>query len=230
MKLKENITGLIDKREIGVWKEIKRSLLTGILVIGPVMVTAYLLWKSFLFVDGILSKVVNKSLFYFFDLAFLDEYSIPGLGFIALILILAITGFLARNVFGQNLVKKMQGVLNKIPLVNRVYKAIQQISEAILSGRQEVFKSAVIIEYPRPGVYSIAITTTSNGGVVQDCLKKDIISVFVPTTPNPTSGFLLFVPRNEVTHLNISVEDALKLIISGGTVSSSEEPASKNPE
>ncbi len=223
MKLKKNISELIDKREIGVWKEIKRSLLTGTLIIGPVMVTAYLLWKSFIFIDGILSTVVNKSLFYIFDLEFLSEYSIPGLGFITLILILGITGFLTRHVFGQNLVKKMQGFMNKIPLVNRVYKAIQQISDAVLSGRQEVFKSAVLIEYPRPGLHSIAITTTSNGGVVQESLNKDLISVFVPTTPNPTSGFLLFVPRDEVTPLNISVEDALKLIISGGTVSSPEE-------
>ena len=204
--------------------------MTGTLVIGPAVATAYLLWKSFKIIDSILSEAVNKSLFYIFDLAFLSDDSITGLGFVALVLILGVTGFLTRHVFGQNLVNKMMGFLDRIPLVNRVYKAIQQISDAFLSGRQDVFKSAVLIEYPRPGLYAIAITTTSTGGVVQDCLGKDLISVFLPTTPNPTSGFLLFVPRNEAIQLNISVEFALKLIISGGTVSSPEDLATKNSE
>lgn len=200
------------------WQEIKRSLITGILVIGPLVVTLFLLWKSFLFIDGILSTVVNRSLSYVFHLDFLRNYSIPGLGFITLLIVLLFAGYATRLVGPQWVTLKIQKIISQIPLVNRIYKAVQQISEALLSGRQEVFKKAVLIQYPRKGVYSIAIMTADTSGIIQDNLEEDSLSVFLPTTPNPTSGFLLFVPKSEIIELSIPVEDALKLIISGGTL------------
>lgn len=194
-------------------RKLKRYIVTGALILGPVVVTGFLLWKSFLFVDGILSKAVNT-------IIGMTEHPIPGLGFITLLILVALTGFAARNVFGQWLFTRFQRTINQIPLVNRVYKAVQQISAAIFSGKREVFKSAVLIEYPRQGIYSIAIMTADTSGVVQESLPEDTLSVFLPTTPNPTSGYLLFVPKKDVIPLDISVEEALKLIISGGTISS----------
>jgi len=200
------------------WQELKRSLVTGTLVVGPVVVTLFLLWKSFLFLDGILSTVVNTVLHYLFGLSFLAEHTIPGLGLITLILILILSGFATRNVIGQWTIGKAQLALTKIPLVNWIYKSIQQISEAILSGRQEVFEKAVLIEYPRKGIYSIGIMTADTSGHLQDRLPEDCLSIFIPTTPNPTSGFLLFIPKKDIIEIDIPVEDALKLIISGGTI------------
>ncbi len=202
----------------GSWKEIRRNLITGTLVIGPVVVTLFLLWKSFQFIDGILATAVNKGLQWILDLDFLDEHTIPGLGFVTLIIILIITGYAARYVGVQWIIQRFEKGVNQIPLVNRIYRAIQQISEAILSGRQEVFKKVVLVEYPRKGIYSIGIMTADTGGLVQSKLPKDSISVFLPTTPNPTSGYLLFIPKEDAIILDISVEDALKMIISGGAI------------
>ncbi|MFH0765452.1 MAG: DUF502 domain-containing protein, partial [Calditrichota bacterium] len=129
----------------------------------------------------------------------------------------------ARNVFGQIVIKRIQNAIQQVPFVNRIYKAVQQISEAALSGQQDVFQSAVLIEYPRKGIYCIGIVTANSGGAVQNALPPDSISIFLPTTPNPTSGFLLFVPKSDTIPLDISVEEALKLIISGGTISALEE-------
>lgn len=201
----------------------RKNLMTGILVIGPVVVTIFLLWKSFLFIDGILSEVVNVLLALIINSAWLKSHPLPGVGFITLLILLTIIGFAARNVGGQWLITRLQRGINQIPLVNRIYKAIQQISNALLSGRQEIFKNAVLIEYPRLGVYSIGITTSEAAHHVQDVVADTLVSVFIPTTPNPTSGFLLFVPKKDVIVLKMSVESALKLIISAGTVSNPDE-------
>ncbi len=211
-------TGRINNptEERSLLRNLKRNLLTGALILAPVGVTIFLLWEIFKFLDQILSPLVNTMLG-------LKETPIRGLGFVALVLLLIGAGFATRNVIGQWLITRFQLTVNRIPLVNRIYKAVQQISQAILSGKREVFKSAVLIEYPRPGLYSIAIMTADTSGSVQDSLPDDCISVFLPTTPNPTSGFLLFVPKKDIIPLKISVEDALKLIISGGTITTFDE-------
>lgn len=196
----------------------KRYLITGIVILAPIVVTLFLLWKSFLFLDGILAAVINAFLRNILGIGIFGDRPIPGLGLIALIAALIGTGFAARHVGGQWVINRSQKLIDQIPLINRVYRAIQQIGQALFSGRREVFKKAVLIEYPRKGVYSIAIMTADTSGPVQDSLTEDMISVFLPTTPNPTSGFLLFVPKKEIIELDISVEEALKLIISGGTV------------
>ncbi len=208
--------------KLGFWRRIKRYLLTGFLVLGPIGITLYLLWKGFLLLDGILGIGINLVLRDILGLTIFGDRPIPGIGFVALIILLILTGFAAHNVFGHKLIQKSQRFLNQIPLVNRIYYAVEQISQAIFSGKREVFKRAVLIEYPRKGIYSIAIMTADTSGHIQEKVSEDSISVFLPTTPNPTSGFLLFVPKSEIIELDISVEDALKLIISGGTLSASE--------
>ncbi len=200
-------------------RKLKTYLITGALVLGPVVVTIFLLWTSFLFLDGILAAVMNFIVRDILGIAIFGERPIPGLGLIALLALLTLTGFAAKNVFGQLVITRGQQIMNRIPLVNRIYHAVQQISQAIFSGHKGVYQQAVLIEYPRKGLYSIAIMTADTKGVVQEALPEDSISVFLPTTPNPTSGFLLFVPKKDVIELNIPVEDALKLIISGGTIS-----------
>ena len=204
--------------DFGFWRRMRRYLLTGFLFLGPIAVTIFLLWKGFLFLDGILGKGINYLLRELLDLRIIGKGPLPGIGFIALLIVLIITGFAAHNVFGQWFIRRSQRLLNQIPLVNRVYHAVEQISQAIFSGKHEVFKHAVLIEYPRKGLFCLAIMTADTSGHLQDRLPEDCISVFLPTTPNPTSGFLLFVPKQDVIRVNISVEEALKLIISGGAL------------
>ncbi len=197
---------------------LRRYLVTGILVMGPVIVTIYLLWKGFLFFDKILSNVVTNILIFFIGSEWLRDHTIPGLGFITLLILLILAGFAARNVMGQWFFAKVQKGIDQIPLVNRVYRAVQQISDALFSGRQDIFKHAVLVEYPRRGIYSIGITTTATPHTVQSKSSEELVGVFLPTTPNPTSGFLLYLPRKDIIILDISVEDALKLVISAGTI------------
>ncbi len=207
-----------DKTTKNTWRSLKRYFLTGSIVLTPVGITLFLLYKAFIFLDGILGNLIHYFLGEILSISFFEGNRIPGLGFIALILLLTVAGFATRNVFGQWLLAQAPRFMRQVPLVNRIYRAIDQISRAIFSGHQEVFKKAVLIEYPRKGIYSIAIMTADTGGTLQENLPEDSISVFLPTTPNPTSGFLLFVPKNQVIELDIPVEDALKLIISGGTL------------
>lgn len=211
------------KEKLTGWRLYQRYLITGFLALAPIVITLFLLWKSFLFLDGLLGKGINFLLRDVIGLHLFGNRAIPGIGFIALLILVGLTGFAARNVFGQWFIDRGRRFINQVPLVNRVYHTIEQISQAVFSGKKEVFKRAVLIEYPRKGIYSIAIMTADTSGLIQEMLPEDTISVFLPTTPNPTSGFLLFVPKREVIELDIPVEDALKLIISGGTISALDE-------
>ena len=142
----------------------------------------------------------------------------PGVGIISLLLLTVFTGMVARNYVGRKVVNFGDRIVEGIPLINRVYSAIKQISQAFLASKREVFQKAVLFEYPRKGIYSIGFYTQDTRGAVQESIDNDVVSVFLPTTPNPTSGFLLFVPKSEIVELDLSIEEALKLIISGGAI------------
>jgi uncharacterized membrane protein len=196
-----------------MWKKIRTYFITGLLVLTPLVLTIFIIWKLFIGIDGLLQGFISNML---------ERVGVPatqyGLGFISVILLILLTGLIARNYFGRKVIKLGENVLSKIPLISRIYMAIQQISNAFLSEKREVFKKAVLIEYPRKGIYSIGFFTQDTRGEVQERLNRDVVSVFLPTTPNPTSGFLLFVPKSDVTELDISIEEALKLVISGGAI------------
>jgi len=197
-----------------MWKKAKSYFITGLLVLTPLVLTIFIIWKLFLAIDGLLRGVIKNML--------LDRFGVPntiyGLGFISVILLILLTGMIARNYFGRKVIKLGEDVMTRIPLINRIYLAIQQIGNAFFSEKREVFKRAVLIEYPRKGIYSIGFFTQDTRGEVQERLDRDVVSVFLPTTPNPTSGFLLFVPKADVTELDMTIEEALKLVISGGAI------------
>jgi uncharacterized membrane protein len=197
--------------------KLKNAFITGLLILVPIALTIYIFYISFRFFDGILKNFINE---FFTDTLGISQTitSFPGLGLLLLILLILFTGIIARNYFGRKLLDLGEFIVTRIPLINRIYIAIREISEAILSEKREVFKKAVLIEYPRKGLYTMAFFTQDTRGPIQDTLEEDVVSVFVPTTPNPTSGYLLFVPKTQVTDLNMSVEDAMKLVISGGSV------------
>lgn len=143
---------------------------------------------------------------------------IPGLGAILAVLLLLITGILGANLLGKRLVTLYESVLARIPLVRSVYGAVKHFAEMVFGDGGTSFKKVILIEYPREGLYSIAFQTSENPTEVQARTGETVITVFLPTTPNPTSGFMLFVPRSRATELEMSVEDALKMVVSLGVV------------
>ena len=143
---------------------------------------------------------------------------VPGLGLIVLVVFLIFIGFLAANFFGSYILKKTDFILSKIPLVKVFYNTIKQILETILRSNSSAFRDAVLMEYPRKGVWVIGFTTGQVKGVIKDRIKTQMVNVFVPTTPNPTSGFLLLVPKNQLKYLNTNIDDTVKTIVSAGII------------
>ena len=202
-------------------KRFQRYFVTGLLVLVPFTLTVYILIQLFLAVDGILEEFVYDIIRKQIGLNIGDS-PVPGLGFITLIILITTVGIATRNYFGRQLIHFGEFVVSRLPIVNRIYITIQQISNAFFGEQREVFKSAVLFEYPRKGIYSIGFFTQDTRGIVQESIDHDVVSIFVPTTPNPTSGYLLFVPKNEVIELDMPVEEALKLVISGGAIAPSQ--------
>ena len=198
-------------------KKLKTYFIAGLLALTPIVLTIFIIWKLFFAVDGLLRGFVSKHVLSYLGFEVTDK-PLTGLGFISVVLLILVVGFFARNYVGKKVLALGDLIVSKIPIINRVYIAIQQISQAFLSEKSEVFKKAVLIEYPRKGIYSIGFFTQDTKGEVQDRLDEDVVSVFLPTTPNPTSGFLLFVPKTDAIPLDMPVEEALKLVISGGAI------------
>jgi len=193
------------RRAESLGAKLKVYFITGILVIAPSGITLYILWKLFQKLDGFLGK-------------YLPYGSIPGTGLLAVVCIVILIGMFTRNLVGRKLLQWWEAVLTRIPILSRFYIAVKQIGEAIFSSKSRAFRSVVLIQYPRKGLYSLAFVTSVPAHELKDKLGEGMISVFVPTTPNPTSGFFIVVPLKEVVPLSMSVEDGLKLVISGGTV------------
>ncbi|NOZ60836.1 MAG: DUF502 domain-containing protein [Calditrichaeota bacterium] len=200
-----------------MWKKTKTYFLTGLLALTPIVLTIFIIWKLFFAIDGLLKGFLNKHLLKWLGFE-AGQHNLTGLGFITIILFVLLVGFFARNYVGKKILSLSDALVTRIPIINRIYSAIQQISQAFLSEKTEVFKKAVLIEYPRRGIYSIGFFTQDTRGEVQEKLDTDVVSVFLPTTPNPTSGFLLFVPKVDTVELAMPVEEALKLVISGGAI------------
>jgi len=187
---------------------IKKYLLTGILTLLPTAASIYVLWAVIQFMDGIFADL----------LVFVIGKKIPGLGMILTLAVILIAGFLASNFIGRALLRISDLIISKIPIASNIYKTVKQIVDAFYSGDKKSFKQVVMIEYPRKGLFVLAFLTGDSKGEVQHKTDQDVVNVFLPTTPNPTSGFLLFVPKKDVVFLDMPVEDGLKMIISGGVV------------
>lgn len=207
--------------KIGFAKRIRAYFLTGLLVLVPLGLTYSIIKLLFLAIDDILSDTVSKYVLETFGFQ-LGARQIPGIGIAALLIIIVVTGVVARNYFGKKLVDLGDQTLQKIPLINRVYSATKQISQAFFSPTHGVIKKPILFEFPRKGMYSIGFYTQDARGPLSTALGKDFATIFLPTTPNPTTGYLLIVPKSELIELDLSIEDALKVVISGGILSPSE--------
>ncbi|MCE5252212.1 DUF502 domain-containing protein [bacterium] len=186
---------------------------TGLLVLAPTALSIWIIQRLFVIFDGILGKFYARYLF-----EPLGKKSLPGLGALTLVIVIIIIGMSVRHYAGRKIFEIWERAINYIPLVNRVYLAIRQLADAFGKGGGILFERAVIVEYPRKGIYSVGFVTNHCSGPFCDRLGKSASCVFIPTTPNPTSGMVVIVPDDDLITLAISIEDAMKLIMSAGTV------------
>jgi uncharacterized membrane protein len=193
---------------------LKNYFLTGLLVILPIFITVYIILSLIRAMDAILKYIPAEYL----PETYLQIH-IPGLGLILVVILVFVVGLLTRNFIGRKIVKLGENIVDRIPLVRVLYTGVKQLLEPLFLQKTNAFKRVALIEYPRRGVHVIGFVTGESKGEVQSKTSKDMMNVFVPTTPNPTSGFYILIPEDEVVYLNMSVEDAFKLIISGGIVS-----------
>jgi len=194
-------------------KRFRRYLVAGILVWLPFVVTVVVIKFLLELMDANLRFVPQKYL----PEAWLG-FPIPGLGLVLTVLVLLLTGLLAANFVGRSALGLWESLLVRIPIVRTVYSGVKKFSEVVLSESGQSFKRVLLVEYPRKGLYSLAFQTASQLQEVQAKTAEDVICVFLPTTPNPTSGFIFLVPRTDVIELDMSVDDAIKMIMSLGVV------------
>ena len=206
----ENIT----KEKISFFARFRRYFLAGILVTSPILITAYVTWMIITFIDNQVAGILPESL----DFTKKLPHQIPGLGLIISIIAITFIGALTPGFIGRTLLKTGERVLDKMPVVRSIYGAIKQIMETVMSTNSESFREVVLVEYPRKGIWVIGFVTGETKGEVQTLNKEKLINVFIPTTPNPTSGFLLFLPKKDLVYMAMKVEDAVKMVISGGIV------------
>lgn len=200
----------------GAIARLRNYLLTGFIVAAPIAATLYVIWLVVTLTDEWFKPWIP-------DIYNPDNYlpvSIPGIGLAFVIVVLVLLGFITVNFFGRRLINIGERLVNRMPLVRTVYNTFKQIIETVLAERSNSFQNAALLEYPRKGIWAIVFVATDTKGEVRDKLqtKERHVSVFLPTTPNPTSGFLLFVPESDLKYLDMSVEDAAKLVISAGLV------------
>jgi uncharacterized membrane protein len=184
----------------------RRIFLAGLLVTLPSVLAAYLLWLGFSYFDGILEPLVQRTF----------HRRVPGVGFVALGTFIFLVGLFASNLLGARIVRAVSRSLERIPVYSPVYRAVRDISQVFLGDKASAFRRVVMIEWPRPGMWTVAFVMAENGGAAEVAVGRKLVTVFVPSTPNPTTGYVQLVERAHVYDVDMSVEQALKLMISGG--------------
>ena len=203
---------------------LRTSFLTGIVVIAPVALTLWLIWSVIGWFDGFVLPFVPDAYrpeqilntIFGYDL----KLNIRGVGVVVFLVFATLVGWLAKGLIGRSFIKYAENLVNRMPVVRSFYSGIKQIAETVFAQQERSFEKACMIEYPRKGIWAIGfISTTAKGEIAErNSSNGPMMSVFVPTTPNPTSGFLLFFPKADIVELDMSIEDAAKLVISAGLV------------
>ncbi|MQY41412.1 DUF502 domain-containing protein [Epibacterium sp. SM1969] len=200
----------------GLFSRLRSSFLTGIVVIAPVGLTIWLLWSGMGWIDGVVLPLVPET----FQPEKYIGINLRGVGLIIFLLFTIVVGWIAKGILGRSLISFAEGLVDRMPVVRSIYSGIKQISETVFAQSERSFERACLIQYPRKGIWAIGFISTPAKGEVSERAETSgkLLSVFVPTTPNPTSGFLLYFPEEDVIELDMSVEDAAKLVISAGLV------------
>ncbi|WP_425038783.1 DUF502 domain-containing protein [Primorskyibacter sp. S187A] len=205
-----------EPRRPGLISRLRASFLTGLVVIAPVGLTIWFLWTLAGWVDSFVLPLVPDT----FNPEKYIGINLRGVGVIIFLIFTIIVGWIAKGLIGRSLIRFAESLVERTPVVRSIYSGIKQIAETVFAQSERSFEKACLFQYPRKGIWAIGFISTTARGEVADRAETqgDLISVFVPTTPNPTSGFLLFFPKEDIIELDMSVEDAAKLVISAGLV------------
>lgn len=211
-------------RRKSLFSGLRNSFLTGVVVIAPVGLTVWLIWSVIGWVDGVVLPFVpgrykpENILNTFLGLDI--QLQLRGVGVVFFLIFTTFVGWLAKGLLGRSLIKSAERFVNRMPVVRSIYSGVKQIAETVFSQADRSFEKACMVEYPRKGIWAVGFISTPARGEISARGKdsKGMLSVFVPTTPNPTSGFLLFFPKEDVIELDMTIEDAAKLVISAGLV------------
>ena len=200
----------------GVFGSMRASFLTGLVVIAPVGLTVWFIWTLAGWVDSFVLPLVPEK----FQPEQYIGINLRGIGVIIFLLFTMTIGWVAKGLIGRSLILWAEGIVDRMPVVRSIYSGVKQIAETVFAQTERSFETACLVQYPREGIWAIGFISTEAKGEIAGHPQSgdDLLSVFVPTTPNPTSGFLLFFPRKDVIELEMSVEDAAKLVISAGLV------------
>ena len=198
----------------GFVRRMRNNLFAGILVTAPISITIWLTWEFISYVDNRVTPLIPPK----WNPETYLPFGLPGLGVVVVVLVLTLIGFVTAGMVGRTLVQLGERILDRTPVVRSLYSAVKQIIETVFKEQSKAFREVVLIQYPRRESWAIGFVTGETEGHVQDLTPKPVVNVFLPTTPNPTSGFLLFVPREEVVPLTMSVEEGIKMVVSGGIV------------
>lgn len=198
----------------GLFGHLRGYLLAGILVTAPISITIYLTWGFLVFIDDHVGQLIPTA----YNPNTYMPFSVPGLGLVIAAAFFTLVGWFARNVLGRLIINLSEYIVARMPGVRMVYGALKQIFEAVMTTKAQSFREVVMFEYPRPEIWAMGFVTGATKGEVQRLTNDgdEVLNVFLPTTPAPTSGFLLFIPRKELVFLDMSVEDAFKLVVSAG--------------
>jgi len=203
-------------RRPGLFAGLRASFLTGLVVIMPVGLTIWLIWSLFGFVDGFVLPLVPSR----FNPEAYIGINLRGVGVIFFLVFTIVVGWIAKGLIGRSLIRFGESLVDRTPVVRSIYSGLKQIAETVFAQSERSFEKACLVQYPCKGIWAIGFISTQARGEIRDksAVMGDLLSVFVPTTPNPTSGFLLYFPAEDVVELDMTIEDAAKLIISAGLV------------
>jgi|SRR5215469_2875532 len=202
-----------DNRD-GLGERLRAYFLAGILVTGPIAFTLWITWSIIDFIDRAVSHLVPTS----YNPGTYFPFNIPGFGLVVAAVALTLIGWLTAGYAGRLLLRLSDRIMKRMPVVRGIYGAFKQIFETVLAKRSNTFREVVLVEWPRRGMWTVAFVTAQGEGEIKASVAPETVGLYVPTTPNPTSGYLVYVAREEIVPLSMSVEDGIKLVISGGII------------
>lgn len=228
MDTSSNTTPVFTKATQSFFHRLRNYFLTGLIVAGPLAITASLIWWLIKTVDGWVKPLIPAR----FYLSSYLPFEIPGLGLAIALIVLTFLGFLTANIAGKSLLLMGERLLGRMPVVRGIYKAFKQVFEMVFSSSSNSFKKAGLVEYPHKGNWSVVLISSEAAKQIQEKSgeKETLVGVFLPCAPNPTTGFFFYIPRSQIIELDISVDEAFKLVVSAGLIQPSEQKADLKPK
>lgn len=211
----DDVDDAMHSHKTRLFARLRKYFLTGVVVTAPITITIYVSWWLLKFIDTNVAKLIppvynpNNYL----------PFEIPGLGLVIAAIFFVLVGWFARNFLGRIIISWSEFVVERMPVVSTIYSAVKQVFETTMGDQSKAFREVVLFEYPRKGSWTVGFVTGIVKGEIQRLTEDEVVNVYIPTTPNPTSGFLLFLPRKDLIYISMTPEDAIKLIVSGGIIS-----------